>query len=31
MLTYLSDPSSDDNANPPLLGPFSAVGEGAEK
>lgn len=31
MLAYLSDTSSDDNANPAYWGPFSVVGEGAEK
>ena len=31
MLAFLSDTSNDDNANPAYWGPFSVVGEGAEK
>ena len=31
MLAYLADASSDDNANPAYWGPFSVVGEGAQK
>jgi CHAT domain-containing protein len=31
MLAYFADISNDNNSNPAYWGPFSVVGEGAEK